>query len=80
MQAERIEDKEKVLSFLKSFEPKAVAAGHFEDEITGDVVNTDWLSYSSGSFSWTTADIYHFEKYDLELKPEFVEYALAHSA
>ena len=80
IKAERIEDKGKVLSFLKSFEPKAAAAGHFNDEVTGEAVDVDWLSYSSGTFSWTTADIYHFEKYNLKLKPEFVEYAIAHSA
>ena len=70
----------KVLSFMKSVSPgKSAAGGRFRDVVKDEIVDVDWLSYSYGEFSWTTADIYHFEKYDLELKPEFIEYVLSRS-
>lgn len=73
-----LHEKGAVLSFFRSMKPTAAAGGRFSDIKTGETINTDWFSYSSDIYSWSTSDIYHFEKYDLELKPEFVEYALAH--
>ena len=34
------------------------------------------LDYESGDYYWNTSDIYHFEKYDLKLNDDFVQYVL----
>lgn len=70
-------EKARVLAFLRKFKPEAVAAGHFKDAKTGQpVTDTEWRAYKSGEWGWSDRDIYHFEKYDLELAPEFIAYAL----
>ena len=72
-------EKGAILSFFSKVEPKAVAAGYFTDAVTGKVMDgIDDLGYIEGGFSWCTEDVYHFEKYDLELSPSFREYALTH--
>jgi len=70
-------DKEALLAFLGKFPFVAAAAGHFTDAVTGEEVGEDWLSYEAGGYSWDSSDVYHFDKYDLELTPEFCQYALA---
>ncbi len=69
--------KGEILAFLKKFPLVAVAAGHFNDAVTGEEVDASWCAYRDGGFTWDTCDVYHFEKYDLELSPEFCAHALA---
>lgn len=67
-----------VLRHLKSFQPYAAAGGPFEDMVTGeDQWGKQFLAYSDNGWNWTSSEIYHLEKYDLELKPEFIEYVLS---
>ena len=71
-------DKERVLSFMKAFEPVAVAAGYVRDEVTGEyAIGVGELAYEHDGWDWYQRDVYHFEKYDLELEPEFVKLALS---
>ncbi len=75
-----IPNKKKVLHFLKSQPPYAAAGGPFEDVVTGEYQSgKEFLAFKVADWKWTSSDIYHFEKYDLELKPEFIEYVLTHS-
>ena len=69
-------DKETILAFLKGRPYVAVAAGRFADHLTGETVRSDWLAYEAGEYSWDSCDIYHFERYDLELDPAFCEHVL----
>ena len=32
--------------------------------------------YGDGVYAWTTSDVYHFEKYNLKLPDDFIEYVL----
>ena len=70
-------EKGAIMAFLRRVEPVAVAAGYFTDVTTGEqVTGIADRGYISGPYSWSTGDVYHFEKYDLELSPSFREYAL----
>ena len=70
-------EKGKVLAFMRKQAPFCATAGRFEDAITGETVrDRAWGWYRHGDWQWSDHDVYHFEKYDLELEPEFVGYAL----
>lgn len=71
-------DKDRVLSFMNKFEPVAVAAGYVRDEVSGEyVVGVADLAYEHGGWEWYQRDAYHFEKYGLELDPEFIKLAIS---
>ncbi len=71
--------KQRILKFLNSVPFDCAAAGYFNDVITGELMESiSWVGYESGQWFWDSQDIYHFEKYDLELDPEFIQYALEH--
>ena len=72
-------EKDKVLAFMHKPSPFCATAGRFEDVTTGEAVyDRAWGWYRHGDWQWSDRDAYHFEKYDLELEPEFVDYALKH--
>ncbi len=71
-------DKEALLSYMRSFRYKAVAAGFFDDVVTGEMkIGVDYLAFDDGTFSWTSRDTYHVEHYDLAPCDEFLAAALA---
>lgn len=75
----KLDEKDKVLEFMRKPVPFCATAGHFEDAITGEPVeDRPWPWYRRGGWQWSDRDIYHVEKYDLELDSEFVAYALSH--
>ncbi len=66
--------KEKILSFLKSFEPVAMMAHGIEDYITESQDHRETAQlFNYGQWFWTNEMIYHFEKYDLKLKADFIK-------
>ena len=80
LRSSKCPEKDRVLRFMRGFPIVAAAAGRFRDEITHEEVSDrEWLAYDSGEWDWDTRDIYHLEKYDLELDPEFIKYALSNS-
>lgn len=71
-----IPGKEKLLRYLKSFKPDCAAGMILKDEITGEEVGPCVEGYEDGVYYWDTREIYHFEKYNMELKNDFVEYVM----
>lgn len=72
-----IENKSDILNFLKSFAPVAVMAHGIADYIKNIQNNNESLKlFNSDDWFWTNEIIYHFEKYDLKLKNDFVEYVV----
>ena len=61
--------------YLNSFPPKWLTSARIIDKGTGmavmDIVNN---SFSVGEYEWSASDIYHFEKYNMPLFAEFIEY------
>lgn len=75
----KLDEKDRVLEFISKPVSFCATAGHFEDAITGEPVeDRSWAWYRRGGWQWSDRDAYHVEKYDLELDPEFVAYALRH--
>lgn len=71
-------EKEALLSYMRSFRYDAVAAGFFDDVVTGDVkIGISYLAFDDGAFSWTSQDTYHVEHYNLAPCDEFLDRALA---
>ena len=66
--------KEKILKYLNSFEADCAAGMSLRDEITGEYVDSGVSGYEDGQYYWDTREIYHFEKYNMELNEDFVEY------
>ena len=75
----KLDEKGRVLEFMGKPVPFCATAGHFEDTITGEPVeDRSWACYRCDGWQWGDRDAYYVEKYDLELDPEFVAYALRH--
>lgn len=58
---------------------EVAAAGCFEDEVTGEYTHIPEVATMRDGVVWGNKDAYHFEKYDMELSPEFRAYAIAHA-
>ncbi|MDY4040964.1 MAG: hypothetical protein SOY67_02495 [Collinsella sp.] len=70
-------EKARVLAFMRGADPVA-AAGYVRDERTGEYAAgvTD-LAFERDGWEWYQRDIYHLERYDLELDPGFIDLALS---
>lgn len=64
--------KSAILDFMRSYEPYGVCEGYVHDHMTGkDVSGLVDYSCEAGDLIWFNSDIYNFERYDMELNPEF---------
>lgn len=71
--ARKIPGKRTVLSYLRSFEAVAWSGPYVRDWRTGETVKLpEMAAYTDGRWYWDSSDIYHFEKYDVRLNPEFL--------
>lgn len=71
-------EKEALLSYMRSFHYDAVAAGFFDDAVTGEMkIGISYLAFDDGAYSWTSRDTYHVEHYDLAPCEEFLARAMA---
>lgn len=66
--------KKNILGYLTSFKSKQVTSARVIDKVTGVVRNIVNNSYSDGEYQYSGADIFHFEKYNMPLSDEFVNY------
>ncbi|MBR1527705.1 MAG: hypothetical protein IJ642_00210 [Oscillospiraceae bacterium] len=69
-----IENKEQILCYLKSVPWVAFTSQPAIDKITGDQILDANNARSDGVWHWYEDEIYYFEKYNLRLKSEFIEY------
>lgn len=75
MATEKRDDKSRVIKFLRSFSPVSVS-GIVTDFQTGEWTKIENLDYELDRFYWSESDIYHFEKYNLKLDDDFIQYVL----
>lgn len=71
-----IDGKEKILAYLKRFPECAFTSAPVKDAFTGNVVYDANNARTDGVFQWSESEIYHFEKYNLKLNNNFIEYVL----
>lgn len=65
------ETKMMLLNYMKSFEANCVG-GLVDDCKTGEVLLITNSGYEDDEFTWTTQDIYHIEKYNAAVNPDFI--------
>ncbi len=66
-----------LLKYLRSFKPNFAFGANIHDYVTNtDVKDRYNAGYEYNGYFWTETDIYHFEKYNMPLKQEFINYVL----
>ena len=69
-----IQNKDKVLRYMKNCKVIAAAPGRLRDAFTNAIIPGEMLAYSDGQYYWGTETIYYFEKYNLKLPDEFLNH------
>ena len=65
--------KQKILAYMKAGKDDGIRCSHVHDYIEDENVMLTVRLYTDGEYSWTSEEIYHFEKYNLELNEDFVK-------
>lgn len=65
-------NKGKILKHLKSGKSIFATSTPIVDIFTGKPANIELCTYTDGNFTWTSEEIYYFEKYNLKLNDEFI--------
>lgn len=70
--------KGRILEYLKGFPADCAAAMSLRDEITGQTMDAGVSGYedTDGGWYWDDRMIYHFEKYNMKLSEDFLNYVL----
>ena len=71
-----IDGKRKVLLYLKNGNDDGVRCSGVYDYVKAEPQFDTIHLFTDGEYYWDSEEIYHFEKYNLELNPDFVEKAL----
>ncbi|MDE6730642.1 MAG: hypothetical protein K2J71_07695 [Oscillospiraceae bacterium] len=71
-----IKYKREILEYLQSFEDCAFTSEPVYDILTKESVRDADNAKTDGLFTWYWSEIYHFDKYNLCLKDEFVKHVL----
>ena len=74
-----IANKNIILSYMKKFPECAFTSAPVKDAFTGDTVYDANNARTDGVYQWYESEIYHFEKYNLKLNDDFIEYVLSRS-
>lgn len=69
-----LNDKDLVLGYMRSCTYVGWSMAYVKDEVTGIETDVTACGYRENGFQWSSSDIYHLEKYDLPLNPEFLDY------
>lgn len=74
-----IYQKGKILEYLQGFNPDCAAGMSLKDEITGQTTDKGVSGYSDeeGVWYWDDRMVYHFEKYNMRLFEDFLDYVLS---
>ena len=66
-------NRDKILRFLKSYDPVLVGCFVLRDPITKKVHSTANLCYEKDGYEWTNEVTYLFEKYNIKLNDDFIK-------
>ena len=73
-----VDDKYKILEYLKRFEDCAFTSQPVYDIYNGEKISDADNAKTDGVYTWYQSEIYHFEKYDLQLNDDFIRYLTNH--
>ena len=71
-----IEHKQEILMYLKSFPECAFTSQPVYDKFTKQNLDSVDNAITDGIYTWYKSEIYYFEKYNLKLNNDFIEYVL----
>lgn len=71
--------KEKLLAYMRKFKADAFTSAPVVDIITGERIREGNNRRTDGKYAWLEDEIYHLDKYNLQLNNDFIEYVLKHS-
>lgn len=74
-----IDNKSDVLSYMKRFPECAFTSSPVKDLFTGAIIYDADNARTDGVYQWYESEIYHFEKYNLKLNDDFLQYVLNRS-
>lgn len=75
-----IDKKKQILQYLKSITtPNAFTSQPVIDKLTNKETKKIDNAFTDGEYVWYASEVYHFEKYDLKLNDDFIEYVLNRS-
>lgn len=69
-----VDNKHKILAYLKRFDDCAFTSQPVYDIYGGEQVFDADNAKTDGVYTWYQSEIYHFEKYDLQLNDDFIHY------
>lgn len=69
-------EKNKIVDYLKKFKASLFTSDPVVDIFTGAVVADADNGYTDGRYTWFKSEVYYFEKYNLKLNKDFIEYVL----
>lgn len=73
-----VDDKYKILEYLKRFDDWAFTSQPVYDIYSGEKVSDADNAKTDGVYTWYQSEIYYFEKYNLHLNDEFIHYIRRH--
>lgn len=75
---EPIENKEKILKYLRSGKNDGVRCSSIYDYVKDDTTFKSTYLFTDGEYKWDSEEIYHFEEYNMKLNEEFIQKVLKH--
>lgn len=69
----QIKNKETILKYLKNGTYDGVRCSAVYDYVKDKQLTIGIYLFTDGEFDWDTEEIYHFEKYNMELNKEFLK-------
>lgn len=72
-----MQKKEDILEYLKNGEDDGVRCSGIFDYVSGEPTFETIHLFTDGKYCWDSEEIYHFERYNLSLNDDFIEYALS---
>ncbi len=73
IQKKELENKKKILKYLRNGSKGATAAGVAYDVLTGEPIQGEFCCFNDGEYVWRSDIIYYVEKYNLKLEPSFIK-------
>lgn len=67
-------EKETILKYLKKFEASYFTSEPVVDVFSNTIVADADNGYTDGKYTWYKSEVYYFEKYNLKLNNDFIEY------
>lgn len=74
---QEIQKKSAVLRYLSDAKKVVAAApGILRDLLNGERVQGEWFLMQDDHYAWDTRIVYYFDKYNLKLPDDFIQYVL----